>query len=219
MTSSSARPRIAGRPFVCFLAIPLFLAGLVCCGGSTTVANGDGGAPGRDGGTADGSGSCPIKLSGTAAGRPVAATCPASTNLPPPNGDAGPTSCTTDADCASDSFYHWCRGGKCEPDQCFIDNDCASGQACVCANEQPGNALHTNACVTTQCRVDSDCGAGEVCSPTVQDLCSGGGPFFACRSSADQCRVDADCCASAPSCRYQSTVGHWECVPRCTIAG
>jgi Cys-rich repeat protein len=199
--------------FVRFLAIPLFLAGLVFCGGSTATSNFDGGAPGGDGGTADGSGSCPVNLSGTATGRPVAATCPASTNVPPPTGDAGPISCTTDADCASDALYRWCRGGKCEPDQCSTDSDCASGQACACADELIGNALHTNSCVTVQCHVDSDCGAGNVCSGTTVDLCSGG-PFFACRSSADKCRVDADCCASAPSCRYQSTVGHWECAPR-----
>jgi Cys-rich repeat protein len=212
MTSSSARPLIAGRPFVRVLAIPFFLAALVCCGASTVATNGDGG-------TADGSWSCPTKLSGTPGGRPVAGTCAASTNVPPPNGDGGTTSCTTDADCGTGTLYRWCRGGKCEADQCFTDADCASGQACACADEQTGNAVHTNACVTAQCRVDSDCGAGEVCSPTVQDLCGGGGPFFACRSSADKCRVDADCCASAPSCRYQATVGHWECSPRCTVSG
>ncbi len=198
--------------FVRLLSFPLFVAGLVCCGASTVS--------GGDGGTGDGGpGSCPVHLSGTATGRPTAGTCAASTNLPPPSGDAGAASCTTNADCANDPLYRYCRSGKCEPDQCFTDSDCSSGQACACANEQTGNAVHTNQCVAVQCRVDSDCGAGEVCSPTVQDLCSGGGPFFACRSSKDECRVDADCCASAPSCRYESTVGHWACVARCTVAG
>ncbi len=97
MTSSIAR----------FLAPPLFLSAILCCGGSTSgTSNGDGGTPTADGSgtpngdggippadgsgtpngdggfpTADGSpgGSCPINLSGTPAGRPVAMACPAST--------------------------------------------------------------------------------------------------------------------------------------------
>lgn len=209
MTSSSVRRSIASRRFVRFLSIPFVLAGLVCCGAGTVTGTGDGGI----------GGSCPVNLSGNPPGRPVAGMCAASTNLPPVSGDAGTTSCTTNADCAMDSFYRWCRAGTCQADQCFADSDCATGQACACADEQVGNASHTNVCVATKCRVDSDCGAGEVCSPTVQDLCGGGGAFFACHSSADECHVDADCCASAPSCRYQATVGHWVCAPRCTVAG
>ena len=213
MTSSSA-------PFARFLSVPLFLVGLVCCGGSTAANHGDGGVPpGDDGGTGDGSASCPVHLSGSPGGRPTAGMCAPSTNLPPPTGDGGLTSCTTDADCTSDAFYHYCRAGKCEPDQCFTDSDCPSGQACACSNEFVGNGVRANSCVMAQCHVDADCGAGEVCSPTEQDLCSSGSPFFACHSSADKCRVDADCCASAPSCRYQGTVGHWECAPRCTVSG
>lgn len=203
-----------------FLATPFFLAALICCGGSTSGSNGDGGAPGGgDGGTADGSGgSCPVNLAGTPTGRPTATMC-APTMIPLPAEDAGTTSCTTDSDCAGNTYARYCHGGACVADQCFADSDCPSGQACACSNEQVGNAVHTNSCVMAQCRVDSDCGAGEVCSVTATDLCSGGGPFFACHSSADKCRVDSDCCPSAPSCRYQSTVGHWECSPRCTIAG
>jgi hypothetical protein len=173
-----------------FLAPPLFLSAILCCGGSTSgTTNGDGGIP-PDG---DPGASCPIHLSGTPGGRPVATMCAASTNVPLP-ADGGATSCTT-------------------------DTDCGSGEACACADELIGNAVHTNSCVQTQCHVDSDCGSGEVCSPTAQDLCSGGGPFFACHSSADKCRVDADCCSSAPACRYQPSVGHWACVAMCTVSG
>jgi hypothetical protein len=199
-----------------FLALPLFLSAIICCGGSTS------GTSNRDGGiSADGGpgASCPINLAGTPNGRPVAMMCAASTNLPGLPPDGGVTSCTTDADCGTSTLYRWCRAGKCQVDQCFTDGDCGSGEACLCANEQVGNALHTNSCVQTQCHVDSDCGSGEVCSPTVMDLCSDGAPFFACHSSADKCRVDADCCSSAPACRYQPMVGHWECVARCTVSG
>ncbi len=190
------------------LGLFLFVAGLVCCGGSTTTAtSGDGGKP-----------ACGVNLAGTPTGRPSAPQCSPS-NVPMPSGsDGGAVACMTDADCANDGLYHWCRGGKCVPDQCSTDGDCPTGQACACNDQQVGNAVHTNACVMTQCRLDSDCGSGQACSPTAQDLCSGG-PFFACHSSADTCRVDADCCTSAPSCRYQSAVGHWACVGLCTVAG
>ena len=204
---------IAGAP----RCIPLLLVGLVCCGDSTsTTTSGDGGiVPDASADTSPSA--CGSNLSGTPAGRPVPAQCaPSSVTAPP---DGGAITCTTDADCAADGLYRWCRAGACSPDQCTSDTDCATGQACACANEQVGNAEHTNTCVTTQCRSDSDCAAGQVCSPTVGDLCSGGGPFFACHSAADTCRVDADCCTSAPSCRYQPTVGHWACVGVCTVNG
>lgn len=206
------------RPFA-RVATPLFLLALVCCG-ATTATSGDGGrGTNGDGGAPDGPAVCPDKPSGTPTGRPTAGTC-APSNVPPPTGgDGGLTACTTDSDCGTGSLYQWCHGGKCQPDQCFSDTDCPSGQACACANEQIGNAEHTNACVMAQCRLDADCAGGQACSPTNQDLCSGGGPFFACHSSADSCRVDADCCPSAPSCRYQQTVGHWACVPMCTVNG
>jgi hypothetical protein len=153
----------------------------------------------------------------TPTGRPVAAQC-APSNVLSAGTDGGLLHCTTDSDCGTTSLDRWCRGGQCEADQCSSDTDCASGQACACADEQIGNAEHTNVCLATHCRVDADCGSGEACSPTAQDLCSGG-PFFACHSAADTCRVDADCCASAPSCRYQPMSGHWDCVAACTIAG
>jgi hypothetical protein len=207
MTSSIAR----------VLAPPLFLSAILCCGGSTggTTSHGDGGIPPAE----DSPGaSCPTNLSGTPAGRPVAMTCaPTTVVVPPPDG--GVTSCTTDADCGSNTPYSWCRAGKCQVDQCFTDGDCASGEACSCANEQIGNAVHTNRCVQTQCHVDSDCGNGEVCSRTATDLCASSNAFLACHSPADQCRVDADCCSSAPACRFQATVGHWECAAVCTAAG
>jgi hypothetical protein len=191
-------------------AVPLFLfLALACCGGTTNGTT-DGGTPGP--------GICGANVSGTPTGRPVAEQCAAS-NVPPSSTDAGLLTCATDADCTASPFYRWCRAGTCHADQCFADTDCPSGQACACANEQIGNAEHTNACVATQCRVDADCTSDQVCSATAQDLCSGGGPFFACHSSADTCRVDADCCSSSPSCRYQPAEGHWACVTQCTVAG
>ncbi len=199
-------------------ALFLFIVGLACCGGSTSTS-GDGGKPATDASADSSPDACGVNLAGTPTGRPSAVQCSPS-NVPMPSGsDGGAIACTTDADCANAGLYHWCRAGACVPDQCFIDSDCPTGQACACNDQQVGNAVHTNACVMTQCRLDSDCGSGQVCSPTVQDLCSGGGPFFACHSSADTCRVDADCCTGAPSCRYQSTVGHWACVAFCTVSG
>ena len=202
-------------------AIPLFFLALVCCGGSATegppgTTAGDGGGDSGDGG-APGPGICGGKLSGTPTGHPAAEQC-APTNLGPPASDAGPVPCAKDADCTAFPF-RWCRAGTCQADQCFADTDCPSGQACACSNEQIGNAIHTNVCAATECRVDADCSSGQACSATALDLCSGGAPFRACHSSADTCRVDADCCASAPSCRYQPTVGHWACVAQCTAAG
>jgi Cys-rich repeat protein len=210
-------------------ATPLFLLALVCCGGSTSsvvTSNDGGGTVGDSGGpnvdsgpnVDGGPGICGDHVSGTPTGRPTATQCAPSTILPPPGIDAGPLTCASDADCTS-SFFHWCRAGKCQEDQCLTDSDCATGQACACADEQIGNAQHTNQCTPTQCRVDADCGAGQVCSGTEVDLCSGAGPFFACHSAADTCRVDADCCPSAPACRYEGTLGHWACAAVCTVSG
>jgi hypothetical protein len=229
--SSSFPPARAGRACAPQF-LPILALILACCGGNAVVTReydagvtpaGDGGVPPAEGeggvpaGDASAPPLCPVHVSGTAPGRPSDMACAVTTNVPP-TPDGGAVECRFDSDCMV--YAHgFCRNNTCQPDQCFKDSDCIPGQACSCANEQIGNAIHTNRCVAAGCLIDSDCAAGETCSRTDADLCSGEGPFFACRSAADTCRVDADCCPAAPSCRYRSLVGHWACVAACMIAG
>jgi hypothetical protein len=95
-------------------------------------------------------------------------------------------------------------------DQCLIDSDCASGQVCICADQQGGGAAHLgNVCMTTQCQVDSNCNGGQVCSASI------GGCFgiegYDCHTNADVCLTDVDCCGTTPHCAYDTTSSHWAC--------
>jgi hypothetical protein len=194
---------------------PLCLTLAVCalsllhCGGKNVSQDV---APNPDGGSpivvpaCSGGGS--LALPGS---RPTSVTCKAT-----PNGLPGPTdvSCTTLADCTdggATSTYMACRAGKCSIDQCLTDSECPSGQACGCASEFGGNAIHTNACVPAQCRIDSDCGRSVgICSPA-KGYCGGLLGYY-CHAAGDACITDADCCDnSAPSCQYQPMLGHFAC--------
>jgi hypothetical protein len=143
--------------------------------------------------------------------RPQAAACP-TTPLP-----IAHVSCQTSADCQDGGgIARWCRNSACSPDQCLTDTDCPTGSACGCASMFGGNAIHTNMCVESGCRVDADCPSG-LCSPAYSGYC-GGFTGYHCRSAADTCSSDADCKSteggfSSSSCRYEATVGHWQCAP------
>jgi hypothetical protein len=95
-------------------------------------------------------------------------------------------------------------------DQCLIDSDCASGQVCICADQQGGGPVHLgNVCMTTQCQVDANCSGGQVCSASI-DGCSGIAGYD-CHTNADACLTDVDCCGTMPHCAYDTTSGHWAC--------
>jgi hypothetical protein len=87
-----------------------------------------------------------------------------------------------------------CSASSIAGDQCTQDSDCPTGKACDCANEQVGNAEHTNQCITAECRIDSDCGPGGYCSLSVVPLCgSAGESGFYCHTPLDTCADDTDC--------------------------
>ena len=144
--------------------------------------------------------------------RPEAPACSATPSYLPAGTDV---SCTTLADCqaagVAQGYFQACRAGKCSIDACLTDSDCPTGQACGCANQFGGNAIHTNACVAARCRVDADCGRSVgICSPAKGGCGSLTGYY--CHSGADTCITDADCCdPGTPSCQYQPTLGHFAC--------
>jgi hypothetical protein len=182
--------------------------------GGAAASAGVGGAAGSAGSTAAAGSACGSPLS-TPVGRPTASACTA-TSFPTPNPNA--PACTGDGDCADAGAASYCLGDQCGLDQCLVDSDCPSGQACRCANQQGGNALHRNSCVPTGCRVDADCGPGGTCSPDISGFCSSL-TGYQCHSSLDTCHSDADCCDNTPDtppdarrrCGYQPELGHWAC--------
>jgi len=126
--------------------------------------------------------------------------------------------CTTPADCGSaGAVFHGCLGRTCSFDECLTDADCPDGQACGCADQFGGNALHYNACVPAQCRIDSDCGQGGLCSPSGNSYCGSLTGYY-CHSPADTCTTDADCCEPTPRCFYTPALGHFACQAQ-TICG
>ena len=98
-------------------------------------------------------------------------------------------------------------------DQCQVDADCPTGQACLCASLQYGNAVHVNACVPAGCHVDADCPGGQ-CTLVSTGCWSGG---YQCTTPADECRVDTDCAPpdggfpGRAGCRWAPEVGHLQC--------
>jgi hypothetical protein len=144
--------------------------------------------------------------------------------------DAGPAvACTTLADCADAGAsvygdYHACLANECSFDQCLADTDCPTGQACGCADEFGGNAIHYNQCIPTQCRTNGDCGSGWTCSPSSGGYCSSLVGFY-CHSAADTCATDADCiCPGATQapyaqCVYTPQLGHFACQVSAVCAG
>jgi hypothetical protein len=138
--------------------------------------------------------------------------------------DAGSVACTTVADCGDgggfDSFQG-CRGGFCTFDQCLTDTDCPTGQACGCASQFGGNAIHYNRCVPAQCRQNSDCGTGGICSPSNGAYCSSLTGYY-CHSPADTCTTNADCCngnLSSSECLYSEALGHFACQAQVVCSG
>jgi hypothetical protein len=191
------------------LALAAFGVGLLHCGGKNHTPNV---TPNPDGGP-------PIVIPACSGGgspalpgsRPTAVACSVTPNYLPGSPEV---SCTTLADCTdggTTSPYTACRGGKCALDQCLTDSDCPSGQACGCAGQFGGNAIHTNACVPAQCRVNSDCDRSVgICSPT-KGYCGNLLGYY-CHTAEDSCITDADCCdQSIPSCQYQPSLGHFAC--------
>jgi hypothetical protein len=157
---------------------------------------------------------------------PVASAAAVAAPLPPPQ-DAGVMSCLTDNDCRPEGgivFAAYCHNHACTPDQCFTDSDCPTGQACGCANQFGGNALHANRCVPTACHTDADCTSG-LCSPANTGYC-GSFQGYHCRGAADTCRADTDCASPSTggvtlprSCQFAPEVGHWQCAPVTVCTG
>jgi hypothetical protein len=150
--------------------------------------------------------------------RAQAVACTATRDVLPP--DAGAVSCTMDSDCASDGglgLARFCSNHTCSVDQCLTDGDCASNQACGCASQFGGNAIHTNLCVPAACHVDADCGPGGYCSPATNDRC-GSLSGYHCHKAADTCHSNADCPATqdggitfSQTCAYVPELDHWAC--------
>jgi hypothetical protein len=173
---------------------------------------GGAGHEGGAGGAGTGTGGAP------AVHRPQAVTCPATTAFPARDG--GAVSCTKDTDCVSDGAFNpdrFCLQHTCRVDQCVTDADCPSDQACGCASQFGGNAIHTNSCIPTACHVDADCGAGGFCSPATNNRC-GSLSGYHCHGAADTCHDASDCAAShdggittPTSCAYVPEVNHWQC--------
>ena len=161
-------------------------------------------------------------------GRPVAMACPATdvSRFGPVAGGAGGASdgasCTVDADCTGidpQLLSTHCLNGQCGPDQCLTDSDCPTGQACGCASQFGGNAVHTNRCVASNCRVDKDCGQNGVCSAIDTGYCGSFDGFY-CHMPDDQCHTDVDCTNMiAPRCTYIPMLGHWACEAASVCAG
>jgi hypothetical protein len=93
----------------------------------------------------------------------------------------------------------------------LADSDCPDGQACGCASQFGGNAIHTNLCISTGCRSNSDCGENGVCSESISTGRCGGIAGYYCHAPEDECNTNADCCTSLPLCGYQPALGHWAC--------
>jgi hypothetical protein len=145
----------------------------------------------------------------------VPGTCP-STDIsrfePSSAGAAGNVSCSTDADCeGAGVFAAHCLAGLCGPDACLWDKDCPDGQACGCASQFNGNAIHTNRCIPTGCRSNKDCGEKGVCSASVSSAACGGFDGYYCHTPDDRCNTAVDCCTSLPICAYQPALGYWAC--------
>ena len=175
-------------------------------GGSTTGSSGAGGA------TTGGAHALPI-------GRPELGTCPAS-QIDPDDANGGSLACSDDADCDNAGFglNTHCLNGQCG-DECLTDSDCPNGQACGCAAQFRGNAIHTNACVLTGCRVDADCGPSGVCSDSESPHGCGGLNGYYCHAATDTCSTDADCAGNSSICAYQATLGHWACQAKAVCTG
>jgi hypothetical protein len=137
--------------------------------------------------------------------RATASAC-AATQIPA-LADAGPpSSCATDADCATaGSEYTHCLSGTCSFDECLSDADCANGGVCGCSTEYYGGnaAYHPNVCVSASCHVDSDCGSGGVCAPTL-GTCGSLDSFHCGSASAPACGTDS-------ACGYSDEVGRFTC--------
>jgi hypothetical protein len=199
---------------------------LVCCGGSTaSVGSVDSGTPdGHDVPPPNGDDAqppsnpdaqCEPGSPSEPGDVPQPVTCSATVS---PYLDAGSVACTSLADCQDGGgpafgSFQGCLGGFCAFDQCLTDTDCPSGQACGCADQFGGNAVHYNRCIPAQCRQNSDCGAGGICSPSSGAYCSSLTGYY-CHSAADTCTTNADCCSgdfSASQCLYSDTLGHFTC--------
>jgi hypothetical protein len=142
-------------------------------------------------------------------GRPEANACPPAPDDIGSAGAAGTATCATDADCSNSDLAQNCVQSVCAIDGCLVDSDCGPGEACACAPFPGGYG--GNHCVSAECRVNADCGPGGVCAPSRADSCGRIVDGYHCHAAADSCNTDADCCATTPSCRYDSSVGHWNC--------
>jgi hypothetical protein len=236
-TASAHPPRGSARYFrVCMSAS---MIALVHCGGSTSggVGSVDSGSPddhdvpspgNPDAQTPDAQppgipdAQCQPGSASEPGDVPTPATCQATPTSP--YFDAGTVACSTLADCGDggglDSFLG-CLHGFCSFDQCLTDTDCPSGQACGCANQFGGNAIHYNRCVPAQCRQNSDCGTGGICSPSSGAYCSSLSGYY-CHSPADTCTTNADCCNSTLSsseCLYSEALGHFACQAQVVCSG
>ena len=118
------------------------------------------------------------------------------------------TTCTVDADCASNPAAPRCGpGGACVA--CTADAQCPAGEACL-----------GNACAVRQCGADTDCAAPTArcdlgasphsCVACLADKdCPNGGtcqPDHTCKAPANFCSADADCAqnVAAPHCKVAS---------------
>jgi Cys-rich repeat protein len=143
--------------------------------------------------------------------------CTRNQGIPLP-GDAGVSSCSSNADCQVDGAVggQTCVQNQCSYDQCLVDADCSTGELCVCsADNGGGDRLELNVCVPAQCHVDSDCGAGQYCSPS-RGYCGSVEGYY-CHTALDTC-VDptTDCPCGGFACLYTPTVGHFVCgTPTC----
>src|SRR5512140_1219558 len=200
---------------------PLGALGLaLACGGSSTTAASDCGAP-NDG----------AAQRRTPAVHRAAATA---STAPRPAGvfNASPTAgspCVKDADCTSGKEGR-CEGAPiggsvppgtnlCTYDACAADADCGGASVCDCRNAA---AYDANTCFHGNCRTDGDCGAG-YCSPSLTTLGSTclsqvdpGSIGFFCHVAADECTDDADCGGGGKVCTFSVPATHWICLaPRC----
>jgi hypothetical protein len=216
------------------------LLGTVGCGGSLSVPGATGGSPGAGGlpgsggivgtGGVPGTGGIidPFGTGGTpnacvrpTAGevptehRPTATACNPTANQPPLP-DAGVSSCTSNADCATDgsyTLYSSCLHGRCSFDACLTDADCGPNAVCACSTDYYGGnaAYHPNVCVAANCHTDGDCGTGGYCSPS-RGYCGSFQGFY-CHTPADTCvNATTDCQSCGENaCIYSPAIGIFGC--------